>query len=238
MDELRNFNPDSSEFKELKIAGFKASEIAGTAGEGVMAGAIATAGAYGAVGMFATAGTGAAIAGLSGAAATNATLAWLGGGTLAAGGAGVAGGVAVLGGIVAAPALLVTGFFLSDKASATYDDARSNRDEAELYDQKVRNACARLDAVKNRANQIDQLLVDLNGAFVPRVNDLANVIKSVGVDFRTYNSDAKKAVAVSAQLAQTIKIILDTSLLKEDGSLNDDSTQNALDTGRNMLAKL
>lgn len=45
---------------------------------------------------FGTASTGTAISALSGAAATNAALAWLGGGTLAAGGAGMAGGQALL----------------------------------------------------------------------------------------------------------------------------------------------
>ena len=49
----------------------------------------------------ATAGTGTAISGLSGAALTNATLAWIGGGTLASGGGGMAAGTAVLAGISA-----------------------------------------------------------------------------------------------------------------------------------------
>ncbi len=54
------------------------------------------------VGMIgATAGTGTAISGLSGAALTNATLAWIGGGTLASGGGGMAAGTAVLAGISA-----------------------------------------------------------------------------------------------------------------------------------------
>ena len=48
------------------------------------------------VSAFATASTGSAIAGLSGAAATNATLAWLGGGAIAAGGGGMAAGAVVL----------------------------------------------------------------------------------------------------------------------------------------------
>jgi hypothetical protein len=47
--------------------------------------------AFGSVGMLATASTGTAIGTLSGAAATNATLAWLGGGALSAGGFGMAG---------------------------------------------------------------------------------------------------------------------------------------------------
>jgi uncharacterized protein YjiS (DUF1127 family) len=60
-------------------------------------------GSWALVGSLGTASTGAAIGGLSGVAATNATLAWFGGGALAAGGAGMAGGVAVLSGIVALP---------------------------------------------------------------------------------------------------------------------------------------
>ena len=51
-----------------------------------------------------TASTGTAISTLSGAAATKATLAWLGGGALAAGGLGVAGGTVVLGGVAFAGA--------------------------------------------------------------------------------------------------------------------------------------
>ncbi len=50
------------------------------------------------VSVIGTAGTGAAITGMSGIAATNASLAWLGGGTLAAGGLGVAGGALILSG--------------------------------------------------------------------------------------------------------------------------------------------
>ena len=53
--------------------------------------------------------TGTAISGLSGAAATNATLAWLGGGSLATGGGGMALGSIVLGGITVGPALTATG---------------------------------------------------------------------------------------------------------------------------------
>lgn len=71
--------------------------VGGTAAYGVFIGAVS----------LGTASTGAPIAGLAGVAATNAALALLGGGTLAAGGAGVAGGAAVLADIVAAPAVLL-----------------------------------------------------------------------------------------------------------------------------------
>jgi len=74
---------------------------AGAAGAGgAAAGAGAAAVTFATVSALATASTGTAISVLSGAAASSATLAWLGGGALAAGGAGVAGGVAVLTSIV------------------------------------------------------------------------------------------------------------------------------------------
>ncbi|MDM8566637.1 hypothetical protein QUF74_13425 [Candidatus Halobeggiatoa sp. HSG11] len=84
-------------YSDLKTA--NRSMIAG--GIGAAAGTLASATAFGLVTTFATAGTGTAIASLSGAAATNATLAWIGGGTLAAGGGGVAAGITVMTGGVA-----------------------------------------------------------------------------------------------------------------------------------------
>lgn len=236
LEELRGFNPNSAEFKNLKEASFKASEIATGGLGGIAAGTLTAAGAYGAVGAFAAASTGTAISALGGAAATNATLAWLGGGSLAAGGFGVAGGTAVFGGLVAAPALLVTGFMLGSKAETALNDARANRDKARKYEQEIKNLCSTLNAIKARANQIYNLLDDLNEKFSPAISKLNDVIEFVGDDYRSYSPKAKDAVMLAAQLAKTIKIVLDTSLLKEDGTLNDYETKKAIEKGQATLA--
>lgn len=68
---------------------------------GAVVGVATGAAAWWAVSTFGTASTGTAIGSLSGAAATNATLAWFGGGSIAAGGLGVTGGAVVLTGGVA-----------------------------------------------------------------------------------------------------------------------------------------
>lgn len=95
----------------LKFTSYGVAHVlAGGAGGAAVGAAVGAAAAYGtfrAAISFGTASTGAAISGLSGAAATNAALALLGGGTLAAGGAGGAGGTMLLRGVVAAPALLL-----------------------------------------------------------------------------------------------------------------------------------
>jgi hypothetical protein len=74
-----------------------------SAGFGGLVGGCGAAGAWTLVAFAGSASTGTAIGTLSGVAATNATLAWFGGGALAAGGAGMAGGTLVLGGLVFAP---------------------------------------------------------------------------------------------------------------------------------------
>lgn len=116
--------PDSEDLKDDDVADAEAEAafrlrftsygvahvLAGSAGGAIAGAAFGGAAAYGAfmaAVSLGTASTGAAISGLSGVAATNAALALLGGGTLAAGGAGVAGGTMLLTGIVAAPVLLL-----------------------------------------------------------------------------------------------------------------------------------
>lgn len=96
-----------------KLHSFKTSyDSALNAGFGGAIGGATAVGAWAVVSMVGSASTGAALSGLSGVAAYNATLAWFGGGALAAGGAGMSGGMMVLGGIVAAPII-----FLSAKSS-------------------------------------------------------------------------------------------------------------------------
>lgn len=72
-------------------------------GVGSIAGGSLAVGSWALVTALGSASTGAALSGLTGVAATNATLAWFGGGALAAGGAGMAGGAVVLGGLFAVP---------------------------------------------------------------------------------------------------------------------------------------
>lgn len=97
---------------------------------GLVGAALGTAGGYAAAGVatsaviaFGTAGTGAAISGLKGAALTNATLAYLGGGTLAAGGGGIALGSTILTGATLGVGLLVGGIIFSMSADSTYEKA-------------------------------------------------------------------------------------------------------------------
>jgi hypothetical protein len=116
---------------ERDLAEISALDVSMDAGQSVVLAALGAGGVYAAVGALASASTGTAIATLSGAAATNATLAWLGGGSLAAGGMGVAGGIWALGALVAGPALAITGFSLASKAEEALTKAEEYAAEVE-----------------------------------------------------------------------------------------------------------
>ena len=92
------------------------------------------------VSAFATASTGTAISSLSGAAATNATLAWLGGGSLAAGGGGMAAGTAVLGLVAAAPAFFIGGITVAVIGSKQNTSAKHYAAEVSVAREHIRTA--------------------------------------------------------------------------------------------------
>ena len=223
LEELRDFRPDSPALKEIATASQKALDFSSGAVSGGLAGGAMALGAYGAVGALASASTGTAIAGLSGAAATNATLAWLGGGSLAAGGLGIAGGTAVLGGIVAAPALLVAGIFMDNKADKAMDEARAYRAEVREFEEQCDSNIALMDAIRTRGDQIRSLLETLEGHFAASLEQLQDVLRHSGTDWKKYTPEEKQQVGKAALLAKTLKIVMDTPLLREDGNLTPES---------------
>lgn len=163
---------------QLQLKELNKLELSAEFGSGLTAGALAGFGAYGAVGAFATASTGTAISTLSGVAATNATLAWLGGGSLAAGGLGVAGGTAVLGGIVAAPAILVAGLFMESKAEEALTQAEEYVANIKVEMAKMEKTEALLEALKDNAWEVSYALNELVERFERvRVNNADDMIK-------------------------------------------------------------
>lgn len=97
------------------------------------AGAVGIATGLGTVGLitaFGSASTGTALSALTGSAYIHATLAALGGGSLAAGGFGMVGGAIVLGSAFLAPATVVGGYLFNKQIRKAYEEAISRKAEA------------------------------------------------------------------------------------------------------------
>jgi hypothetical protein len=188
-------------------------------GSGLGGGAALAFGAYNGTMLLATASTGTAISTLSGVTATNATLAWLGGGSIAAGGGGMALGTMVLGAVALGPALAIFGHIVGHKGEEALNNARSNlemartvRDQAEVMFKKL-EAIARVSALANTT--FSKVSSQLRRA----VGELGHAIDSHGENFQLFPADAREVVMRSVKFAQLLKAMIDTPILDKDGSL-------------------
>ncbi|WNS73608.1 hypothetical protein RRV45_11815 [Bacillus sp. DTU_2020_1000418_1_SI_GHA_SEK_038] len=242
IDELKNFNPTSESFKQLKEASFEAKQVAINGIAAIGSGALLAYGTYSVVmgglgGLLVTATTGTALTSLTGVAATNATLAWLGGGALTAGGFGMAGGMVVLGGLVAGPALAIGGTIFASQAKAALNDAYGNFDKAKVFKKQAKNIGIALKGIFTRANQLTELLQKLDIHFSKGVTEMKDIINRRGLDWQDYTMHEQQDIYKCVQLAQTIKLILDAPLLKQEGQL-DEATDKVLEDGNKYLQML
>ena len=235
IEELNQIKKFVEEIKETKeMTEFASSYFTGSIA-GLGFGALAAWGAYGATTALACAGTGTAISTLSGIAATNATLAWIGGGTLAAGGAGVAGGATVLGIMVAGPAIAIMGIVIGAKASKMLDDASSNLAIAKKTSKQVDLVCLKLDDMKKRAQNLRKLIKKVDLHFKESINNFDAVIKERGTNWNNYNVEQKKLVFNCVKLAQLIKVLLDIPILTESGDLSSEYKLNVEEAENTFL---
>lgn len=158
--------------KDYKAA---AAKKAGAGAAGVSAGvavvAMGPAAAMGIATTFGVASTGTAISALSGAAATNAALAWLGGGALAAGGGGMAAGEALLtlagpvGWAIAGAALVTSGILLlfsrSDKIRLENIFTLISERDVKSYDLATVELKERIKKIENESSKLNDAIASI-----------------------------------------------------------------------------
>lgn len=220
--ELEKLN--SGDFTQATLTGlrqdYNALQDAGLGlGAGMTSGAALAFGAYNGTMLLATASTGTAISSLGGVAATNATLAWLGGGSLAAGGYGMAGGMLVLGGIVAGPALAIFGHILGNKGEEALNNARSNLEQAKTFRAEAELMTGKLQAIEKVTTIANKTFSNISTHLRRAVHKMKIVIEEQGVNFDAFSAEDKQTVFSSVKFAQLLKAMIDTAILDQDGNL-------------------
>lgn len=234
---------NENDMAAIETAALKMTDVVSGGVVSLGAGGLAGLAAYGSVGVLASASTGTAIASLSGAAATNATLAWLGGGALSAGGFGMAGGTAVLGGIVAGPVLAVGGMMLAAKAEEAKHNAYSNLSTARVAAEQMETANVATQGIQVRVQEIYHVLGKLEDTFAPVLAGLQNLVARTPkdltdkVDYMTLQKQDQMGVMMSMMLAKTIKNVLETPILDEQGLITEASGA-VIDKANNNLLEV
>lgn len=222
------------ELLEMKRLSLKAAEVVKGGAMALGSGALVGVASYGGAMTFAAASTGTAIGSLSGAAAVNATLAWFGGGSLAAGGLGMAGGAAVLGGLVAGPVLAVGGIVLAAKAKEGLAQARMNLASAKRAAEEMKNAGSIVNGIRRLSRQFERVIRRVAPQMDAALDQLEAVISTAGADYESYQRAQRDTVFVAVQFAQVVKILLETPLLTAEGAI-DGQCHKALEHARFAL---
>lgn len=175
---------------------------------GLVGAALGTAGGYAAAGAttsaviaFGTAGTGAAIGTLKGAALTNATLAYLGGGTLAAGGGGMALGSLVLSGATLGVGLLVGGIIFSMAADSTYEKANQVWDDMLKAENEIGKICEYMDDLVKISTEFSNTFTKVNNCYRKYLSSMVYIIEDrMKINWEEFTFEEKRVVETTVLL--------------------------------------
>ena len=189
-----------------------ARTAAGGAGAGIAAGAsvafMAPTAAMWVATTFGTASTGTAISTLSGIAAQNAALAWLGGGALSAGGGGIAAGNALLAmagpiGWTVAGATLLTSIVLFSKKKAKLNRQKNEEiEDVKKNTEKIKKVEIRLNDLLTQTMKVRS---GLNSAFT-------DCMDLFGKDYMCLNDDQKKRLGAIVNQTKTLSVLLEKTV--------------------------
>ena len=224
---LSGIDIQAEEIKEMETIDMKSSEVLRTLAVGGSFAAIGILGTpaivTGAVTAMCAASTGTAISTLSGAAASNAVLAWLGGGTLAAGGGGVAAGTVVLGAITATATIGLAVVAVGTLASRFYakknTEAEAYLAEVKVWAEQMQGSWTILAGVKHRIEELHKLTAQLQ----ERASEVLTKLENLAPVFDTNDNDHVTIFQQSAILAKSMSELAQTPILDSDGNISEES---------------
>jgi hypothetical protein len=202
-----------SDIQAFKGESAEAFQLASGGAQAIGASAAAAQGTLTLVGLVGTASTGTAIGTLSGAAAQSATLAWLGGGSLAAGGGGMALGSLVLSGITIGPAIAVGGFMFAGDSEKHLTNAQAYVTDHRVKVEHMQVAKATLVRVDHYISQMSDVVTELNNRAVM----LLSILESHKVFNRSRDTSQLQQVVM---LIRSLSEIMKTPIISKDGNVN------------------
>ncbi|WMP16730.1 hypothetical protein [Thiothrix lacustris] len=155
----------------------------------------------------------------------------------------MAGGAYVLGSIVAGPVLAVGGMMLASKAEEAKHNAYSNLSIARVAAEQMETANVAAQGVHTRIKEIHQVLGKLDDTFEPLLKGLQGLVTDAQqywtgeVDYTTLPKENQIGIMAAMMMAKTIKNVLETPILDEQGLITEASGA-VIDTAHNNLLEV
>ncbi len=209
------FKFTSVDLRNIRQSSISAGEAIGSIMGAIAAGTITAGAAWSAVGLLGAASTGTAIASLHGVAATNALLAWFGGGSLAAGGLGMAGGAAVLGGLFLGPLVFATGWFVDSKGDDALAKARETENEVDSACEKMDTAITFFEIISDLACDLMSELERAKRFYDKKVSQLERLVNRCN-DYNSFSNYEKILLDNNIMLVKILSDMTEADLLTKN----------------------
>lgn len=231
--------------EKLKEAHIGANILLG----GLSGAALGTAGGFAAAGAttaavtaLGTASTGTAISSLSGVAATNAVLAALGGGAVAAGGGGMALGTIMLGTISAGIGVLLGGAIFAGIGVHTAKEAEKIQQEADRAIKNFQKVCGYLVELRDAASKFQKSLTSVERIYRTYLDELTRIVTLYGkTDWNDF-SDKEQLITENCCLLVgllfkmcQVKLVLRTEGKDSLNRVNKSDIQKSIDEADSFL---
>lgn len=211
---------------QIKEVAITVTDYLKTAIGGGVSGAAAGFAVYGGVMALGAASTGTSIASLSGVAAYNATMAAIGGGSLAAGGWGMAGGAMVLGGAVVAPVLAIAGIAYAIHGSKALKNAKDVKYEVDNAVSKMAMAQVQLIKVKKYSDRINAELNKIYQVFTlyfEKLKEINEIVKTGDKEkIQSISQETNMCIQNGMSLAAIMANLISTPLFKVKRNVHGD----------------
>ncbi len=198
---------------------------------------LAAYGAYTGVGMLASTAGGVAIAELSGVAATNVTLAWLGGGALSVGGFGMVGGMVVLGGLVAGPALAIFGAVSADEMEEKLEKAKAYYSQVEAAVKKADAIIDQFQAIEKMVKLFTRQIAKCDALLFLLSQDAIATMKEHNYDISLYSQEERDQLCVTVSTLMTLSAFLKIPIIDKHQKLQE-KAQRALEIMERQMDSL
>lgn len=187
--------------------------------------------------MLASTAGGVAIAELSGVAATNATLTWLGGGVLSVGGFGMVGGMVVFGGLVAGPALAILGAMSADEMEEKLEKAKAYYSQVEKAVKKADAIIDQFQAIEKMAKLFTRQIARFDALLFSLSQDAIATMKKHNYDTSRYNQKEKDQLCVTVSTLMTLSAFLKVPIIDKHQKLQE-KAQRALEIMKGQMDSL